>query len=115
MLGKCSNPSCSASFLYLEEGILFRLETDPDLRSSNPKRPEYYWLCRSCSAAMTLHISKEGKVVPVALPAPLEGVPPSGVPHRSDFIWPKRENGLMLTGVRSLTENKRRGAGAGRR
>lgn len=110
MLGKCSNPSCSASFLYLEEGILFRLETDPDLRSPNPKRPEYYWLCRSCSAAMTLHISKEGKVVPVALPAPLEGVAPSG-----DFIWPKRQNGLMLSGVRSLTEKKRRGAGAGRR
>lgn len=115
MLGKCSNPSCSASFLYLEEGILFRLETDPDLRSSNPKRPEYYWLCRSCSAAMTLHISKEGKVVPVALPAPLEGVPPSGVPPRGDFIWPKRKNGLMLSGVRSATEKKRRGAGVGRR
>lgn len=61
MLGKCTNPSCSASFRYLEEGILFRLETGPALRLSNPKKPEYYWLCRSCSAAMTLHISKEGK------------------------------------------------------
>ena len=99
----------------LEEGILFRLETDPDLESPNPKRPEYYWLCRNCSAAMTLHISKEGRVVPVALPAPLEGVPPNGDLHRSDFIWPKRQNGLMLSGVRSLTEKKRRGTGAGRR
>ncbi len=43
MLGKCTNPSCSISFRYLEEGMLFRLETDPALRWSNPKTPEYYW------------------------------------------------------------------------
>ncbi len=106
MLGKCTNPSCSASFRYMEEGILFRLETDPALRLSNPKTPEYYWLCRNCSAAMTLHISKEGKVVPVAL---LHGVPHNGDPRRSGFIWPKRENGLILSDVRSSTEKKRGG------
>jgi len=43
MLGKCTNPSCSVSFRYLEEGTLFRLETDPALRWSNPKTREYYW------------------------------------------------------------------------
>jgi hypothetical protein len=114
MLGKCTNPSCSASFRYMEEGTLFRLETDPVLGLSNPKRPEYYWLCRSCSAAMTLHI-KEGKVVPVALPAPLPDVLHNGVPHKSDFIWPKREGGLTLSDVRSSTEKKRRGGGVGGR
>ncbi len=115
MLGKCTNPSCSASFRYMEDGILFRLETDPALRLSNPKRPEYYWLCRNCSAAMTLHISKEGKVIPVALPTPIHGVSQNGVPHRSDFIGLKREDGLTLSDVRSATEKKRRGGGSGGR
>jgi hypothetical protein len=110
MLGKCTNPSCSASFRYMEEGTLFRLQTDPALRLSNPKRPEYFWLCRSCSATMTLHISKEGKVVPVALPAPTHGVS-----HRSNFKWLKREDGLTLSDVRSSTERKRRGTGIGGR
>ena len=27
MLSKCANPGCSASFLYLHQGKLFRLET----------------------------------------------------------------------------------------
>ncbi len=70
MLGKCTNPSCSASFRYLQEGILFRLEADPGLRLPNPKQAEYYWLCRSCAPAMTLRLSQEGKVIPVPLPAP---------------------------------------------
>ncbi len=110
MLGKCTNPSCSASFRYMEQGILFRLETDPVLRLSNPRSPEYYWLCRNCSATMTLHISKEGKVEPFALPAPLHGVP-----HRNYCLWPKREDGLTLSDVRSATEKKRRGTGSGGR
>jgi hypothetical protein len=46
MLGKCSSPSCSAVFRYLEEGLLFRLEADPPLRLSNPKRLEYYLAVR---------------------------------------------------------------------
>jgi hypothetical protein len=104
MLGKCFNPSCFASFRYMEEGVLFRLETDPTIRLSNPKRPEYYWLCRSCSAAMTLHLSQEGKVIPVALSDLLDGVP-----RRSDFLWSKREDGLRLRDVRSSTEKRRRG------
>ena len=33
MVAKCSNPSCSASFRHLEEGMLFRLEADPTLKS----------------------------------------------------------------------------------
>jgi len=28
MLSKCANPGCSASFLYLHQGKLFRLETN---------------------------------------------------------------------------------------
>jgi len=104
MLGKCSNPSCSASFRYMEEGTLFRLETDPTLRLSNPMKPEYYWLCRNCAAAMTLHISNEGKVIPVAL-----SDRPDGVPHRNNFVWSKREDGLRLRDIRASTEKRRRG------
>src|ERR1017187_7918556 len=105
MVAKCSNPSCSASFRHLEEGMLFRLETDPTLRSSNLKTPEYYWLCGSCSAAMTLHISKEGKVIPVALPAPAHGAP-----HGSGFISSMRQKGLLLSGVSFSTQGHRTGA-----
>jgi len=85
--------------------MLFRLETDPTLRSSNLKAPEYYWLCGSCSAAMTLHISEEGKVIPVALPAPVYGAP-----HGSDFISSTRQKGLLLSGVSFSTQRHRIGA-----
>ena len=109
MLGKCTNPSCSVSFRYMEEGILFRLEADPAVGLFNRRKPEYYWLCRNCSAAMTLHISTEGKVIPVALPAPAD-VQSATV---SDFILPKRENGLMLSGVYFSTKRHRRRKGKG--
>jgi len=62
MLGKCANPPCSASFLRLGDGRLFRLEPDPSLRLSNPKT-EYFWLCPTCSAVMTLRIDGSGMVV----------------------------------------------------
>ncbi len=124
MLGKCTNPSCSASFRYLQEGILFRLETDPALRLSNPMQPEYYWLCHSCASAMTLRLSPEGKVIPVPLPARVDssrdsrrqGARPSGR-QGPDFIPSKPQNGLLLTGVRFATERHHRsrskGAAAG--
>jgi hypothetical protein len=105
MIAKCSNPPCSASFRYLEEGLIFRLETDPTQRSSNPMMPEYYWLCRSCSAAMTLHISKEGKVIPLAKPAPVRGGS-----QGNDFISAVRQKALLLSGVSVSAEKHRRRA-----
>lgn len=62
MLGKCANPPCSASFRRLGDGRLFRREPDPRLRLSNPKT-EYFWLCPTCSAVMTLRIDASGMVV----------------------------------------------------
>jgi hypothetical protein len=106
MLGKCTNPSCSASFRYLEEGMLFRLETDRTQRLPNPKVPEYYWLCRSCSTAMTLHISKEGKIVTIALPLSVHDGS-----RGPDFIPSNRQKGLVLSGVSFSTERHRRGTG----
>jgi hypothetical protein len=105
MIAKCTNPSCSTSFRYLEEGMLFRLENDSALGLDNRMTPEYYWLCRSCSTAMTLHISKEGKVIPLALTAPVHGGP-----QGSDFISSERQKGLLLSVVSFSTERHRRRA-----
>ena len=69
MLSKCSNPFCSAPFLYLRDGELFRLEADPKRRSGRPGRLEYFWLCGECSSTMSLRISQDGHVLPMTVPA----------------------------------------------
>ena len=69
MLSKCANPGCSASFLYLHQGKLFRLETGGngddtrvDLADSQGKQPsrrlEYFWLCDACASLMTVSFKK---------------------------------------------------------
>ncbi|OLB24804.1 MAG: hypothetical protein DMG86_19730 [Acidobacteria bacterium] len=69
MLSKCANPGCSASFLYLHQGKLFRLETsgngddtrigfaDPQGKNSS-RRLEYFWLCDDCASVMTVSLKK---------------------------------------------------------
>ena len=69
MLSKCSNPFCSAPFLHLRDGELFRLEADPKRRASRLGRLEYFWLCGGCSSKMSLRISQDGLVLPVTRPA----------------------------------------------
>lgn len=60
MLSKCANPKCSAPFLYLREGKLFRWDVtspapNPDQNFKKPTRKiEFFWLCDHCSAEMTL-------------------------------------------------------------
>jgi hypothetical protein len=95
MVAECSNPSCSASFLYLKEGRLFRLERDPTLGSKS-NRVEYFWLCPGCSSTMTLRLSEDGTVVTVLIPEPFRGVP-EGVALTSV----DREKGLLLPSVSS--------------
>jgi len=69
MLSKCANPGCSASFLYLHQGKLFRLETngngdDPRIDGADPRgknssrRLEYFWLCDKCASVMTVSFKK---------------------------------------------------------
>jgi hypothetical protein len=74
MLSKCANPQCSAAFLYLHQGKLFRIETDAgphqdpgaDPGARKPiQRLEYFWLCDDCAAQMTL-ARKDGAIVTVA-------------------------------------------------
>jgi len=64
MLAKCAIPSCPASFLYLDAGRLFRLETNKTAGSTMASpTTEYFWLCQSCSAGMTLDLAQDGTVV----------------------------------------------------
>jgi len=67
MLAKCANGSCSASFLHLADGRLFRLETDAPVWSSNARETEYFWLCDHCSAGMTLRLTQDGTIVATGL------------------------------------------------
>jgi hypothetical protein len=64
MISKCANPQCSARFLYLHDGKLFRIErssadveflmgVDPTLQLRTAK-VEYFWLCAKCASSMTL-------------------------------------------------------------
>lgn len=98
MLGKCTNPSCSAAFLYLQEGTLFRVECDPALDFFVRTKPQYFWLCRRCSERMTLRLDQETtvKAVPFAEAAPY---------NRCDvpFAPVERKEGLLLSLFRCLS------------
>lgn len=75
MLAKCSNPYCYAPFLYLEGGRLFRLESDPTLRTDKSNRVEFFWLCHRCASTMTLRLGEDERVVAVPIPEPIRSVP----------------------------------------
>jgi hypothetical protein len=67
MVAACANPACSVPFRE-EEGVLFRLETDPAEQSSNLSLTEYFWLCGGCSAQMTLRLDGDRGVRIAPLP-----------------------------------------------
>ena len=95
MLGKCANPSCSAFFCHLGEGMLFQLEPDPALRLPTPQTPEYNWLCLSCSTALTLHVDAQGTVVTAPLPVEVQSASANVVTTSI------RQGGLLLCNVGS--------------
>jgi hypothetical protein len=105
MLGKCSNPSCSAPFRYLQNGQLFRLEADPVLRTSRFNKPEYFWLCDQCSSRMTLRIGTDGEVTPIVLPAPIN-VDCDG----NGIALVDRREGLLLSRLGFSRKSHRTGA-----
>ena len=74
MLSKCTNPECSATFLYLHRGRLFRVETfgredrrrllEDAIGATKPmRRIEFYWLCDDCAEKMTLSFDKKEGIV----------------------------------------------------
>lgn len=84
MLSKCLNQNCSATFQYLTQGRLYRIDfTDarrkrarsgkqiiPSNRSKSD-RVEHFWLCDNCAASLTIELNEDGTVrlVPLTNPA----------------------------------------------
>ena len=75
MLSKCANPGCPASFLYLHEGKLFRLDSSAETLVCIPvsevtrplRRFEFFWLCNQCSGELTLEYSRRSGITVVPL------------------------------------------------
>jgi len=79
MLSKCANPGCPATFLYLHQGKLFRLDPCIELLVRIPVREvtrpscrvEFFWLCDECAAELTLGYNKGTGITVVRLPKEL--------------------------------------------
>jgi hypothetical protein len=80
MLSKCLNPRCFATFRYLGQGRLFRVDfaeetrkkahtggTVPASTAGKSSPIEYFWLCESCAATMTFELRTDGHVHAVPL------------------------------------------------
>jgi hypothetical protein len=73
MISKCANPACSAHFLYLHQGRVFRImrDADPrreaqmglDLANNGHARVEFFWLCENCSRTLTIRYRKESGII----------------------------------------------------
>jgi hypothetical protein len=61
MLSKCANPACSARFLYLHEGKVFKFATSRDPQGPRSRVIEYFWLCASCAQDLTV-VFRQGTV-----------------------------------------------------
>lgn len=112
MLGKCANPPCSAPFRRLGDGRLFRLEPDPTLRLSNPKT-EYFWLCPTCSAEMTLRIDGSGTVVTAPFPVSVHDEYANVVPlsvGQSGLLLRKVDSPVRQDDVRGIARHGKRHA-----
>jgi hypothetical protein len=103
MVAKCTNPSCSAPFLHLVDGRLFRLETGQTVGSCDAKATEYFWLCERCSSGMILCLALDGRVMPTGLREALRNGP------QVAFMSENRENGCFLHGVTFLRRSHPRG------
>ena len=76
MLSKCANPGCPATFLYLHQGKLFRLDASIEIVAGTPvveakkpaRRLEFFWLCNQCATELTLGYNKGTGIKLVPLP-----------------------------------------------
>jgi hypothetical protein len=93
MLSKCLNPRCSATFQYLDQGRLFRIDFNEAARRRAPlgakQNPafrskthpiEHFWLCQECAQTMTVALDECGEV---RLITP---------PERQAPLWAPRES-----------------------
>ena len=72
MLTKCANPACDASFRYLRDGRVFKIERPasgtPNIADKKqPHLVEHFWLCERCAAQMTLGVDFYGNVITLPL------------------------------------------------
>jgi hypothetical protein len=80
MLSKCASPGCAATFLYLHQGKLFRVDTSveavagiPEAATKKPsRRVEFFWLCDQCAAEVTLGYKRGTGITVVPLPKVLK-------------------------------------------
>jgi hypothetical protein len=78
MVGKCANPSCSAS-RQNEEGKLFRVDIDlGNATGGHQCKTTYLWLCAACAQSLRPKVEVVGNTVTVLLAA-ITGTPPSRV------------------------------------
>ena len=58
MVSKCANPSCSGTFRYLHEGIIFHVALGSTVQEKAAiqgiPKIERFWLCDACSRKMTV-------------------------------------------------------------
>ena len=88
MLSKCLSSRCFATFRYLGQGRLFRVDfaearrknahtggTMPASTGGKSSPIEYFWLCESCAATMTIELGADGQVhaVPRQIAAKMTG------------------------------------------
>jgi hypothetical protein len=70
MVSVCANPSCSGTFRYLHEGIIFHVAVGSAVQEKvaihGMPKIERFWLCGECSRKMTVISHPSGVlVVPV--------------------------------------------------
>ena len=84
MLSKCVNPACTASFRYLHEGKVFRLERNHN-DDAHSRSFEYFWLCAVCANLFTVVFEQEMVTVrPLHLKLPSSALPLTPVETRRD-------------------------------
>jgi len=73
MLSKCANPDCSARFLYMHGGKLFRWDRLKGVKDSGTTLRkeshgvEFFWLCDVCASRMTVVFRKDSGITVKAL------------------------------------------------
>jgi len=94
LLSKCASPDCVATFRYLQQGKLFRLEKERTKDFLHSPEPEYFWLCGNCSETASLRLDQDSKVMIVNILTPETA-------GGSRFVALDRRDGLLLSCFRS--------------
>jgi hypothetical protein len=87
MVSKCANPTCSGTFRYLHEGIIFHVAVGSAAQEKvaiqGIPKIERFWLCGECSRKMTVISHASGVLVvsprtAIGTPKAAESEPDSG-------------------------------------